>query len=549
MCDFKSIVDIFRSRLVPRRRTMPTLKLDQISISEILQGLKNGHFSSEGLVRTYIKRIEQVNSIVHVVSEVNHNAVEIAREKDEERSRGSARGSLHGVPILIKNLFFATDGLKTTFGCTGLLEAIPSIEATTIIKLREQGAIILGIANGSQWANNRCTPGWSAVGGQCLGIYFKDQHPKGSSSGSAVGTALGLCAAALGSETSGSVILPAQRSAIVGIKPTVGMTSRYGIYLASDSQDTAGVLARSVKDAALMLTVIAGEDQKDPITILDPRDSISCRKPNKPPDFTRACKSRKLDGVRIAIPRHILKNVDPTTIHLFTNAINTIKSLGAIIVDPASYSKFNPDRSSFTGDEYDLALRVDIYYNMKKSLSHFPTNPHSLYTLSDIISYTIATPAEEASTRGYSFFESCLEAGKTYSPNSEEYKNSKNEREYMGKQIPKLLDKFECDMIVLPTCVAVEPADVGGNPVVSVPMGYYPAGTEISRLNGMVDVGPGIPIGICFIGRRWDEEKLIAAAYAYEQATMWRERGKMVVKCDIELPSPISGFGQKDEEI
>ncbi|KAF7876655.1 hypothetical protein EAF04_001740 [Stromatinia cepivora] len=538
MCGFRSIVDLFRSRLVHRRRTMPTLKLDQMSITEILKGLKNGHFSSEELVRTYIKRIEQVNSIVHAVSEVNQNAVEIAREKDEERSHGSARGSLHGVPILIKNLFFTTDGLKTTFGCTGFLEAIPSIEATTIIKLREEGAIILGIANGSQWANNRCTPGWSAVGGQCLGIYFKDQHPKGSSSGSAVGTALGLCAAALCSETSGSVILPAQRSAIVGIKPTVGMTSRYGMYLTSDSQDTVGVLARSVKDAALMLTVIAGEDQKDPITILDPRDSISCRKPNETSDFTRACNSRRLDGVRIAIPRHILKNVDPTTIHLFTNAINTIKTLGAIIVDPTSYSKFNPDRSSCTGDEYDLALRVDIYHNMEKSLSHFSINPHSLYTLSDIISYTIATPVEEASTRGYSFFESCLEAGKTYSHNSEGYTYSKAEREYMGKQIPKLLDKFECDMIVLPTCVAVEPADVGGNPVVSVPMGYYPAGKEISRQNGMVDVGPGIPIGICFIGRRWDDEKLIAAAYAYEQATMWRERGKIVVKCDIELPTP-----------
>ncbi|CAD6443092.1 f36f43c8-6391-4823-9442-09779ff9632e [Sclerotinia trifoliorum] len=540
MYDFKSIVDTFRSCLVPRRRTMLTLKLDQISITEILQGLKNGHFSSEELVRTYIKRIEQVNLIVHAVSEINHNAIEIAREKDEERFRGSARGSLHGVPILIKNLFFTTDGLKTTFGCTGFLEAIPNIEATTVIKLREEGAIILGIANGSQWANNRCTPGWSAVGGQCLGIYFKDQHPKGSSSGSAVGAALGLCAAALGSETSGSVTLPAQRSAIVGIKPTVGMTSRYGMYLASNSQDTVGVLARSVKDAALILTVIAGEDQKDPITISDPRDSISCRKPFGTPDFTKACNSRRLDGMRIAIPRHMLKNVDPTTLHLFTNAINTIKTLGAIIVDPASYPKFNPDRSSCTGDQYDLALQVDIYHNMQKSLSYFSTNPHSLYTLSDIISYTITTPAEEASTRGYTFLESCLKAGNTYSPISEEYINSKTEREYMGKQILKLLDKFECDMILLPTCVAVEPADVGGNPVVSVPMGYYPAGTEIMRRNGMVDAGAGIPIAVSFIGRRWDDEILIAAANAYEKATMWRKNGKILVQCDVELSISIT---------
>ncbi|KAB8293264.1 hypothetical protein EYC80_007595 [Monilinia laxa] len=220
-----------------------------------------------------------------------------------------------------------------------------------------------------------------------------------------------------------------------------------------------------------------------------------------------------------------------------------MRTLGAIIVEPASYSKFNVDRSSCTGDEYDLALRVDIYHNIEKTLSHFSTNPHCLHTLSDVMSYTIATTTEEASTRGYSFFESCLEAGDTYSRDSEEYKNSRAEREYMGKQIPKLLDKFECDMIVLPTNLAMEPADVGGNPVVNVPMGFYPMGTEISMRNGLVDCGPGIPIGLCFIGRRWDDEKLIGAAYAYEQATKWREKGKMLVKCDIELP--VSGNAEK----
>ncbi|QSZ31323.1 hypothetical protein DSL72_000886 [Monilinia vaccinii-corymbosi] len=535
MCDSPFIPDLFRSRLFHRRRPTPMIKLDQISVVEILKGLKKGHFSSEGLVRTYIKRIEQVNSIVHVVSEINQNAIKIAREKDKERSCGSARGILHGVPVLIKNLLFTTDGLKTNFGCTGFLEAIPGIEATAIIKLREQGAIILGIANGSQWANLRFTPGWSAVGGQCIGIYHKNQHPQDSSSGSAVGTALGLCAAALGSETCGSLILPAQKSAVVGIKPTVGLTSRYGLYSASEFQDTVGVLARTVEDAALVLTAIAGEDKNDPISILDPRDLISSKRP-KVSCFSKACTSRQLDGVRMAIPRHLLKNVDSTTIHLFTDAINTIKTLGAIIIDPASYSKFNADRSSCTGDEYDLALRVDIYHNIEKTLSHFSTNPHSLHTLSDVISYTIATPTEEASTRGYSYFESCLRAGKTYSRGSEEYKHSKAERDYMGKQIPKLLDKFGCDMIVLPTNLAMEPADVGGNPVVSVPMGFYPMGMEVSRRNDLVDCGPGIPVGICFIGRRWDDEKLIRAAYAYEQATKWREKGKVVVKCDVELP-------------
>ncbi|KAF5876438.1 putative glutamyl-trna amidotransferase subunit a protein [Botrytis fragariae] len=480
---------------------------------------------------TYIKRIEQVNSIVHVVSEINRKAIEVARERDEERSHGLAQGSLHGVPILAKNLLFTTDGLKSTFGCTGLLYAIPSIEATTIIKLREQGAIILG-------ANNRCTPGWSAVGGQCLGVYHKDQHPKGSSSGSAVGTALGLCAAALGTETSGSVILPAQRSAVVGIKPTVGMTSRYGMYISSDCQDTVGILARSVKDAALVLTVIAGgEDEQDSITISDPRDSTFCQKLNKIPDFTKACNSRRLDG-----------HVDPTTIHLFENALDTMRSLGATIVDPTSYSTFDTDRSSCTGDEYDIALKVDIYHNINKTLSYFSTNPHSLHTLSDVIAYTIATPAEEATKRGLGHFESALEVGKKYARASEEYRNSMAERNHMGRQIPKLLDKFNCDMIVLPTNVAVEPADVGGCPVVSVPMGFYPPETKIVRQNRMVEVGPGIPLGISFVGRRWEDEKLMGVAYAYEQATRWRDKGRMVVRCDVEICDYGSAGAQNDFE-
>lgn len=239
--------------------------------------------------------------------------------------------------------------------------------------------------------------------------------------------------------------------------------------------------------------------------------------------------------MRIAIPRHILKHVDPTTIHLFENAINTMKSLGVTIVDPTSYSTFDTDRSSCTGDEYDIALKVDIYHNVETTLSYFSINPHSLYTLSDVIAYTIATPAEEAMKRGLGHFESALEVGKNYTKDSEEYKNSLTERNHMGRQIPKLLDKFECDMIVLPTNVAVEPADVGGCPVVSVPMGFYPPGTEIVRQSGMVEVGPGIPLGICFVGRRWDDQKLLGAAYAYEQATRWRERGKTVVRCDVEV--------------
>ncbi|PQE19304.1 amidase protein [Rutstroemia sp. NJR-2017a BVV2] len=527
MYDFESILGLLYSFIQQPSVAPSKLELDIVSISELLRGLQDGQFSSEDLVRvrykkTYIERIAQVNSTIRAVAEINRASIAIAKQKDHERSRGSCRGILHGIPILVKNLFLTTDGLKCTYGCTGLLDAVPSIEATTVRKLREQGAVILGVANGSQFANFRNTSGWSAVGGQCLGIYHTDQSPSGSSSGSAVAVALGLCAAALGTETSGSIIMPLSKSAVVGIKPTVGLTSRYGVYSASEWQDTVGVLAKNVQDAVILLTAITGPDDKDPFTISDPRDGIGAQKVRTGTDFTKACTNLGLDGLRIAsstdlckIPRHLLKKVDKTTTQLFNRAIDEMRSIGATIIDPANYSKFGVDRSSpISGGDHDIALTVDVYNNMKRSLSNFATNPHNLYTFEDVIEYLKTTPAEEASIRTLEYFENYVTID-------------------MGKQIPKLLERYSCDVIMLPTKVACEPADVGGNPVVGVPMGYYPEDTEVTRKqsNGLVDIGPGVPIGVSFIGKRWDDYKLISVAYAFEQATLARSNGKPVVRC------------------
>ncbi|PQE26568.1 amidase protein [Rutstroemia sp. NJR-2017a BBW] len=415
MYDFESILGLLYSFVQQRPVAPSELGLDTVSISELLHGLQERRFSSEDLVRTYIERIAQVNSTIRAVAEINGASIAIARQKDHERSQGSYRGILHGIPILIKNLFLTTDGLK----CTWLLDAVASIEATTVRKLREQGAIILGVANGSQFANFRNTSGWSAVGGQCTGVYHEDQSPSGSSSGSAVAVALGLCAASLGTETSGSIIMPASKSAVVGIKPTVGLVSRYGVYSASEWQDSVGVLAKSVRDAAILLSAIAGPDDKDPFTISDPRDKIGAQKVGAGTDFAKACTKLRLDGLRIAsstdlckIPRHIMKKVDMTTTRLFNHAIEVMRNLGAMTVDLANYSKFGVDRSSpVSGDDYDIALTVDVYNNMKRSLSNFTTNPHNLHTFEDVIEYLKTTPEEEANIRTLEYFENYVTIG------------------------------------------------------------------------------------------------------------------------------------------
>ncbi|KAM3072192.1 hypothetical protein ACMFMF_007585 [Clarireedia jacksonii] len=173
-----------------------------------------------------------------------------------------------------------------------------------------------------------------------------------------------------------------------------------------------------------------------------------------------------------------------------------MRRLGATIVDPANYSKFGVDRSSpVSGDDYDIALTVDVYNNMKQSLSNFTINPHNLHTFEDIIEYLKTTPEEEADIRNLEYLENYVTIGQQYTRESREYKRSLAQRLDMGKQIPKLLERYSCDIIMLPTNVACEPADVGGNPVVGVPMGYYPEYTEVTRKqsNGLVDVGPGVP--------------------------------------------------------
>ncbi|KAG5764342.1 hypothetical protein H9Q72_007592 [Fusarium xylarioides] len=510
-------------------RTSPTtmaIKLEEVTIAQLLAGLEQGHFTVTELVETYAARIGHLNPRVRAITQVNPDAISIARRKDAERSSGASLGILHGVPVLVKDVFLTKDGLMSTNGCLGLTEAVPAFEATIVRRLREQGAVLLGKTNPTEWANyrspGRASGGWSGVGGQCLAPYHEDQDPSGSSSGSAVAACLGLAAAALGTETSGSLSSPAQKSAVISIKPTVGLTSRHGAYLVSEWQDTVGVLARTVQDAATVLTAIAGIDPNDHFTISDPRDDSNTQKPKEGTNFAHACTKRGLEGKRIAAssPR----------------ALSIMRAQGATIVDNVRFSEFNSNYTFSEDLDWTLGLRVSIRENMRKSLSCYESNPKSLHTLEDVIKYTLKTPEERPDDWGVDEWLKCEELGLKYGPDSPEFADSTALRNNIGKQIAELLDRTECDFIFAPSIDTS--ANVGGCPTIGVPLGFYPKDHPIARRksNGLVTTGPNVPFGGLFVGRRWADSNLIAAAYAFEQASLIRDLVPPIVSSDIQLP-------------
>ncbi|CAK7230196.1 hypothetical protein SBRCBS47491_007503 [Sporothrix bragantina] len=512
---------------MPLPMAVGSISLNNIGIHDIRRGLYERLFTVESLVETYITRIRDVNPSIHAVSQINPDAVAIARQRDNEIATERDTGLLHGIPILVKDMFLTRDGMVSTNGCSGLLKAVPKFEATAIRRLREEGAVLLGKTVPTEWANyrspNRIPGGWSPVGGQCLAPYHDNQDPSGSSSGSAVAVALGLAAAALGTETSGSLSSPAQKAGVISIKPTVGLTSRYGVYSVSEWQDTVGVLSRTVLDGATVLSAISGPDENDPFTC-------------------------GLRGKRIAIPRHLFTRVDETGNRLFNEALDVVRAQGAIIVENVEFEQFNGNFTFSKDPKWTLGLHVSIRENMKKSLADYETNPEDLHTLADVIEYTKRTPAEQADKWGVDEWETCEQMGIKYGPDSREFMDSLEWRHRMGREIQQTLDRAKCDMFFVPTAVDTG-ANVGGCPTVGVPIGFYPQDTPVKTRPGssLVVVGPNIPIAAMFVGRRWDDYNLIGAAYAYEQASQIRAKGQLLIKSDIELANYLTPLEKWDE--
>ncbi|KAI7301127.1 amidase, partial [Hortaea werneckii] len=272
--------------------------LIDVTLEDLSTGLESGLFTSVDLVTAYMDRINEINSTLHLVTELNPDAISIASQADAMRANGTVVGPLHGIPILIKNNIATADAMNNTAGSFSLVGSEVPRDSTMAANLRKAGAVILGKTNLSQWANYRSdnsSNGWSAYGGQTYAAYYPGQDPSGSSSGSGVASSIGLSLAALGTETSGSILSPSDVNNLVGIKPTVGLTSRYLVIPISEHQDTIGPMARTVKDAAYVLQALAGPDQYDNYTSAIPWANDTSAKP----DYVAACDYNSLAGKRI----------------------------------------------------------------------------------------------------------------------------------------------------------------------------------------------------------------------------------------------------------
>lgn len=495
------------------------------SIEDLAAGLESGLFTSVDLVNAYIARIDEVNSILKVVTEINPDALTIAAELDAARASGTIHGPLHGIPILIKNNIATFDKMNNTAGSYALLGANVSEDSTVAARLRKAGAIILGKSNLSQWANYRSlnsSNGWSSHGGQVEGAYYPKQDPSGSSSGSGVAASLGLAAAAIGTETDGSIISPSNFNNIVGIKPTVGLTSRYLVIPISERQDTIGPMASSVKDAAYILSAIAGQDAKDNYTSAIPFPE------SKIPNYVSACDFFALRGKRIGVPHNLIVSSpeDTPLMAAFNASLDVLHSAGATIIDNITLPGFNPDLNGAWHESN--VIKIDFVTNLKSYFSKLTSNPQNITSLLGMLTFTHSHPHLESwPARDTQSWESALDltANDTLSLSAELWGNYTRQQYLSGQLgITGALKNYTLDALVLPSSfVSSLPARLG-SPVVSVPMGRWPADTEIQMndFGDLVKRAPNIPFGISFFAERWSEERLIGLAYAFEQRTKVR---------------------------
>ena len=501
------------SALKPSMR-VPSGALDDLTISDLQQGLTSGKYTARSLVEQYQARIASLDKqgpTLNGVLELNPDALMIADQLDAERKSGKTRGSLHGIPILIKDNIDTADRMHTSAGSLALESSIPLRDSWLADRLRAAGAVILGKTNLSEWANIRSShssSGWSGRGEQCKNPYALDRSPSGSSSGSGAAVAASYCAAAIGSETDGSITSPSAASGLVGIKPTVGLVGRSGLIPISHSQDTAGPMARCVRDAALVLGALTGIDPRDDATKPSAGKSYT--------DYTRFLDVNGLKGARIGIAREAYMGYSPKTDKMVEQAIDVLKQSGATIVDPANIATAN----KFGDAEFEVLL-----YELKADLNAYldslgPSAPYK--TLADLIRFNEENASREMPYFGQEVFEQAQRKG----PLTEaKYKKARAKCVQMSRTdgIDLVMTKHRLDALVAPTQGPVwaidlvngdcggggsftQPAAVAGYPHITVPMGLV----------------QGLPVGLSFVGRAWNEPTLLKLAYAYEQASKAR---------------------------
>ena len=481
-------------------------ELNEITISELQDKMAKGEYSSEKITQLYLERIAAIDKkgpVLNAVIELNPDALAIAKSMDEERKAGKIRGPLHGIPILIKDNIDTADKMMTTAGSLALAGHIATTDAFIVKKLRKAGAVLLGKTNLSEWANfrsNKSCSGWSSRGGQTKNPYIIDHNPCGSSSGSGVAVAANLCTVAIGTETDGSITCPASVNGTVGIKLTVGLLSRAGIIPISHTQDTPGPLARTVKDAAILLGILTSIDTDDEKTKESEGKAFA--------DYTKFLDVNGLKGKRIGIEK---KKYDNQFLNkLQQKAVDLMKQQGAEIIELDYLDKFNPLGNA----EFDV-MKYEFKYGLNKYLS---TAGASVKTLKDIIAFNKTNEDKAMPT----FKQETLEASdKMEGIESKEYLQALEKSHGGAKKIIDMVMKENkldalCGLTMGPACsIDTIYGDRWGDVFLTSPaaMSGYP---HISVPGGMVY---DLPVGLSFFSGAYKEAELISMAYAYEQAS------------------------------
>jgi len=503
----------------------PSFALEELTIDDLQSRMRSGSESSASLVRQYLDHIDatdQRGPAINAVIELNPDAMAIAAQLDAERKAGKIRGQLHGIPVLIKDNIDTADKMHTTAGSLALADNIAAKDSFVAERLRAAGALILGKTNLSEWANFRSThstSGWSGRGGQTRNPYALDRTPSGSSSGSGSAAAASYCAVAIGTETDGSVTSPAAAAGLVGIKPTVGLIGRSGIIPIAHSQDTAGPMARTVRDAAILLGALTGVDPRDPATRVSTGRALT--------DYTTGLDRNALRGARIGVARKRYAGYHVETDKLLEAALDLMKQHGATIVDPADIVTAGKTDDS----EFDLLL-----YEFKADLNAYlgQLAPGvAVHSLEDVIAFNTKNAGRELRYFGQEIMEQAQKKGPL---TEKKYRDElANNRLLTGaKGIDATITKHKLDALVAPTQGPAglidlvngdpggggsftSPAAVAGYPHVTVPMGFV----------------RGLPVGLSFVGRAWSEATLLKLAYAFEQAAPARKKPTYAATVDV----------------
>jgi len=490
-----------------------SFELDEITIADLQDGMKDGKFTARSLAEKYTARIEEIDKhgpAINSVLELNPDALAIADSLDRERKAKGPRGPLHGIPILIKDNIDTADKMMTTAGSLALVGSKPPNDSWVAQRLRAAGAVILGKTNLSEWANIRSshsTSGWSGRGGLTRNPYALNRNPCGSSSGSGAGVSANLCAAAIGTETDGSIVCPSSSNGLAGIKPTVGLVSRSGIIPISHSQDGAGPMCRTVRDAATLLGVLTGVDAEDAATAESSGKSRT--------DYTEFCDPKGLRGARIGVARKYFGFNDAVDA-LMEQSLDAMKKQGATLVDPADIE---------TLGKFDESELLVFMYELKADLNAYltrlgPSAP--VHTLKDIIDFNDRNRQKEMPYFGQDLF---LKAEAKGPLTEKAYLDAleKNHQLARTEGIDALMDKHHLDAIVAPTGGPAWITDLingdhvaGGSSNAAAVAGY----PNINVTAGFIS---GLPVGISFFGRAWSEPTLIRLAYAFEQTTQARQ--------------------------